>query len=224
MNEIVIPGEALEHESESTKAGMNTNVDNKTIYAQKLGVKDVRGSYINILPIGEIYKPRSGDVVIGSIKETEPSLWVVNINTSNPGILHVSEVPWSVEFGETARYLRIGDSVIVKIHSADAKIQLSMRDKPTRKINGGYILDIMPNKVPVIIGKEGSMISILKKYSNCRIFVGQNGRVWIEGEHPDIMKVIAAIRKIESELNSVNMISEIENFFEADEAAKNECE
>ena len=41
---------------------------------------------------------------------------------------------------------------------------------------------INSNKVPRVIGKEGSMISLIKEETNCRITVGQNGLIWIEGD------------------------------------------
>ena len=44
----------------------------------------------------------------------------------------------------------------------------------------------MPAKVPRIIGKAGSMVEMIKQMTNTQIVVGQNGIVWVKGDHEDI--------------------------------------
>ena len=53
------------------------------------------------------------------------------------------------------------------------------------KIDGGMIISIGPNKVPRIIGKEGSMVKMIKAATGCDVTVGQNGKVWISGKDTD---------------------------------------
>ena len=43
-------------------------------------------------------------------------------------------------------------------------------------------MKINPNIVPMVIGKEGSMIKLIKDETGCNITVGQNGFVWIKGD------------------------------------------
>jgi len=64
-------------------------------------------------------------------------------------------------------------------------IDLSVKMRGFGKLDGGMIIKINPNKVPRVIGKEGSMVSLIKNASNCEITVGQNGFVWISGETLD---------------------------------------
>jgi len=47
------------------------------------------------------------------------------------------------------------------------------------------IMHVNPNKVPRVIGKEGSMIYIIKEDTQCDIVVGQNGVIWIKGDSID---------------------------------------
>jgi exosome complex component RRP4 len=54
------------------------------------------------------------------------------------------------------------------------------------------------------------MISLIKKYIRCRIFVGQNGKIWIDGDTQSIDMALKAIRKIESESISYGLTSRIE--------------
>jgi exosome complex component RRP4 len=54
------------------------------------------------------------------------------------------------------------------------------------------------------------MISLLKKYTNCRIFVGQNGRIWIDGDTEGVKKVIDTIKMIEDKALSYGLTNKIE--------------
>jgi exosome complex component RRP4 len=57
-----------------------------------------------------------------------------------------------------------------------------MKFRGLGKIDQGLIIEINPNKVPRVIGKEGSMVSLIKDETGCTITVGQNGIIWIKGE------------------------------------------
>jgi len=143
---------------------------------------------------------------------------LVDINAAYPALLHVNEVPWDIEFGETERYLNKGDSIMAKVLQVDQekKLQITLKDRNLYKIKGGYISYVEPSKVPRIIGKKGSMISLLKKYTKCRIFVGQNGRIWIDGDEAGIKKVINTIKLIEDESLSYGLTNKIEDLLKKD--------
>jgi exosome complex component RRP4 len=68
-----------------------------------------------------------------------------------------------------------------------------------RKLDTGRIIRVNPNKVPRIIGKEGSMVSMIKAETNCRITVGQNGVIWVSGNPKEELIAVSMIRKIERE-------------------------
>ena len=58
------------------------------------------------------------------------------------------------------------------------------------------------------------MISLLKRLTRCRILVGQNGRVWLDGTVDDIHVAMAAIRKIESEAHRLGLTDAVESYIE----------
>jgi exosome complex component RRP4 len=60
------------------------------------------------------------------------------------------------------------------------------------------------------------MIGLLKKYTRCRIFVGQNGRIWIDGDEEGITKVLQTIRTIEDESLSYGLTNRIEELLKKD--------
>ena len=214
---IVIPSQLLGNIKEK-KAGKGTFVENGQIYSEIIGVLNDSSKYINVIPLKGRYDPIEKDFVIGIVEEPLQSSWLVDINAAYPALLHVNEVPWDVDFGETDRYLNHGDTVMAKVLQVDQekKLQVTLKDRNLYKIKGGYITYIEPSKVPRIIGKKGSMISLLKKYTRCRIFVGQNGRIWIDGEDENIEKVILAIKKIEEESLTFGLTNRIEEMLKND--------
>ena len=215
--EIVIPSQFL-GDVEGNNAGRGTFIENGKIYSEMLGILSKRSNYINVIPLKGRYDAIEGDFVIGIVQEAMASSWLVDINAPYPALLHVNEVPWDVDFGETKKYLNHGDSVMAKILQVDAekKLQITLKDRNLYKIRGGYITYIEPSKVPRLIGKKGSMIALLKKYTRCRIFVGQNGRIWIDGNEGDIAKVLHTIRKIEEESLAFGLTNRIEELLKKD--------
>jgi len=215
--EIVIPSQLL-GDAEGNIAGRGTFIENGKIYSEMLGILSKRSKYINVIPLKGRYDAIEGDFVIGIVQEAMASSWLVDINAPYPALLHVNEVPWDVEFGETEKYLNHGDSVMAKILQVDVekKLQITLKDRNLYKIMGGHITYIEPSKVPRLIGKKGSMISLLKKYTRCRIFVGQNGRIWIDGDEDNIAKVIDVIRKIEEESLAFGLTNRIEELLKKD--------
>jgi len=214
---IVIPSQLL-GDIEHKKAGKGAFVENGKIYSELLGVLNDNSDYISVTPLKGRYDPVERDLVIGVVEEAMSSSWLVDINAAYPALLHVNEVPWDVEFGETDRYLNQGDSIMAKVLQVDQekKLQITLKDYNLFKIKGGYILDVEPTKVPRIIGKKGSMISLLKNYTKCRIFVGQNGRVWIDGNDEGVQKVIDTIKVIENEALSYGLTDRIEKLLKKD--------
>ncbi len=215
--EIVIPSQLL-GDIKNMKAGRGTFIENGKIYSEILGVVNRNGKFINVVPIKGRYLPNEKDFVIGIVLEAMSSSWLVDINAAYPSLLHVNEVPWDIEFGETERYLKTGDAVMAKVLQVDQEnhIQITLNDRNLYKIKGGHILDVEPSKVPRIIGKKGSMINIIKKYSKCRIFVGQNGRIWIDGNEEGIKKVMEVINLIEEEALTYGLTNKVERILKKD--------
>lgn len=208
---IVIPGQLL-GDTRRDNSGRGTFIENGKIYANILGILNRRGNLIQVTPLKGRYDPVVGDFVIGIVEEAMSSSWLVDINAPYPALLHVSETPWDIEFGDAEKYLKTGDSIMAKVLLVDVekKLQITLNDRNLYKIRGGHIIEVEPSKVPRIIGKKGSMINLLKRYTRCRIFVGQNGRIWLDGDDNSIAKVLQAIQIIEEESVSYGLTNKIE--------------
>ena len=118
--QVVMPGELLEEEK--LKAGAGTYVSDGNIYSAIMGFKTVKSNYVNVVPLSGRYIPNVGDNVIGIVEDVGPSNWLIEINSPYPAPLHVNEVPWRVEFGDTSRYMKIGDALLVKVLMVDETI------------------------------------------------------------------------------------------------------
>jgi exosome complex component RRP4 len=210
--EVVVPGDLLDNGG--LKAGSGAYVLDGKIYASRLGVKNVFSGTVGVIPLRGRYMPAPGDMVLGMIVDIGPSNWLVDINSPYPAPLHVSEVPWKVEFGDTSRFLRMSDMILAKILMVDEsmKVQVTMNDSGLRKLEGGQIVEIAHSKVSRVIGKSGSMIQMIKNMTDCRIFVGQNGRIWVDGETDEATVAVDAIKMIEREAQTSNLTERVKDF------------
>jgi exosome complex component RRP4 len=215
--EIVIPSQLI-GDIKKNRAGKGTFIENGKIYSGVLGVVNNNNKYLNVTPLKGRYDPTEKDFIIGIVIEAMSSSWLVDINAAYPALLHVNEVPWDVDFGETEKYLNAGDTVMAKVLQVDKekKLQITLKDRNLYKVKGGQIIYVEPSKVPRIIGKKGSMISLLKKYTKSRIFVGQNGRIWLDGNEKGIKKVIETIELIQNEALSYGLTNKIEGLLKKD--------
>lgn len=210
VREIVVPGDLL---SESgLKAGPGTYVESGHIYAAQLGIKTTRSNMVGVVPLSGQYVPMRGDMVIGKIVDMGASNWFVDINAAHQSPLHVNEVPWRVEFGETGKFMTVGDLVSLKVVGVDelGKVQISMKEHGLRKLAGGVVVEVAPSKIPRVIGRNGSMIQMLKNATSCRIYVGQNGRIWVDGDLDNVLKAIDAIKLIETDAHSTGLTEKVE--------------
>lgn len=209
--ELVLPGELLD--VKNLRPGVGTFYENGKIYASLLGIKKVRAGYINVITLGGKYIPRVDDVVVGIVIDIGPSHWLIDINSPYLATLHVNEVLWRVEFGDTAKYLNVNDVILCNILTVDEvkRVQVTMKDRSLKKLTEGQIVEISPSKVPRVIGKKGSMISLIKNYTGCRMFVGQNGRIWLDGDTDSMIPAVQSIKMIEEESQIHGLTDAVEN-------------
>lgn len=179
---IVIPGEVIV-KGDNYLPGEWTEKRNDEIVAIRYGLADESNRLVKIIPLSGVYHPRTGNVVIGKIGDLTFNGWIVDIGASDNAFLPVSEFPRYVNKSGLDEVLDIGDMLIAKIIGVNRRgTDLTVKSRGLGKIDEGLIVKINPNKVPRIIGKEGSMVKIIKERTNCNITVGQNGLIWIKGD------------------------------------------
>lgn len=211
---VVLPGDVLAEGK--TKGGDGTYTESGVVYAAQLGVKATYTDMVSVIPLGGRYVPMEGDEVIGKIVDVGPTSWMVDINSPYVGPLYSDETPWDVSYGEAGRFLCVGDLVLARVDNVDAlkRVRISMSGWGLKKLNGGHMVQVSHSKVPRIIGKGGSMIKQLKDRTGCRIQVGQNGRIWLDGDPKMILVAVEAIDMIEKNAHTMGLTEGVGRFLD----------
>lgn len=192
---IVVPGEIITS-GEDFLPGEGARREGNDIIASRYGLAEKIGRVVKIIPLSGAFIPRRNNVVIGRVSDIVHSGWIIDIDYASNGFLPLMESPRFVNKHEMDQFLAIGDMVAAKVWSVSAKgVDLAMKGKGLGKIEGGFTFRINPSRVPRVIGREGSMINLIKENTGCNITIGQNGWIWIKGN--DIDSEIKARKSIE---------------------------
>jgi exosome complex component RRP4 len=211
--QLVVPGD-LVAEGDYI-AGDNTYKEKDKIYASRVGIVEYETKRIDVVALKSFYIPRMGDIVIGTITEVGFSGWMVDINSPYPALLRASDVlsrPFKPQKDDLPQVLDTGDLVVAKVVSYDRTHdpQLTVAEPGLGKITRGQILKVTPTKVPRIIGRKGSMISMIKQETGCNIILGVNGVVLITGKTlEDEQLAMMALQKIEVESHTTGLTDRI---------------
>ncbi len=215
--DIVVPGEVLA-EGMDFLPGDHTRREGDKIVASMLGLVSVQNRLIKLIPLAGKYKPKRDDNVIGKVVEILPKGWMVDIGCQNRAMISLKDgsSDYIQRGADLTKYFKIGDYVLARISNVTSNnlIDLTMRDPRLKKLGPGRLVKINPTKVPRLIGKKASMINMIKDKTDCRIFVGQNGWIWISGDPKAENLAIDAIKKIERESHLSGLTEEIESFID----------
>ena len=214
--QLVTPGEMLAEGDYS--AGSNTYAENNKIYAQRIGLADCDNKRVNVVALRSFYFPKVGDVIIGTVLVVGFSGWTVDIKAPYTALLRASDVlsrPFKPQNDELSQVLNGGDLIVAKIASYDRAHdpQLTVGEPGLGKITRGQIIKVTPSKIPRVIGRKGSMISMIKQETNCQIILGLNGVILITGKNTeDENLAMTAIQKIENESHTSGLTDRIAQF------------
>ncbi|MBW3003416.1 exosome complex protein Rrp4 [Candidatus Woesearchaeota archaeon] len=215
---VVVPGEVLADGMDYIP-GVNTYRLGDKVLASKLGLVSVEGRAIKLIPLSGKYTPKKGDTIIGKVVDVLFSGWRIETNSAYSAMLSLKDATseFIAKGADLRKYYDFGDYVVAKITNVTSQklIDLTMKGPGLRKLAGGRVIEVSPHKVPRIIGKKGSMVSMIKDATGCRIVVGQNGLVWIQGDDPvKELLAIKTIRKIEAEAHVSGLTDVIKAFLE----------
>lgn len=207
-------------------AGENTYADGKKIYATRIGIVEYEDKKVNVVALRAFYIPRIGDIVIGTVVEVGFNGWTVNINAPYEAILRASDVlgrPFRPQKDELSQVLDVGDLIVAKITAYDRTHNpyLTVGEPGLGKITRGQIIRITPTKIPRVIGRKGSMVSMIKKETGCQLILGLNGVILITGKNPDDEELaMMAIRKIEEESHTSGLTDRITQMLREEKAKR----
>ena len=211
--QLVAPGDLLAEGD--YVSGDSTYKKNGKIYANRLGLVDYNGKRVHVVALKAFYVPAPGDLVIGKIVETTPGGWVIDIKAPHPARLRASDVverSFKPETTDLPSIFDVGDLIIAKVVAYDRTRDpiLTVREPGLGKIMRGQLIEVTPTKIPRVIGRQGSMVGMIKKETGCQLTIGQNGWILISGRTPEDERLaIMALRKIEAESHTSGLTDRV---------------
>jgi exosome complex component RRP4 len=211
--QLVTPGEVLAEGD--YLAGDNTYNEGNKIYASRIGLADCDNKKVDVVALRAFYVPKVGDIVIGTVAEVGFTGWTIDIKAPYSALLRASDVlsrPFKPQNDELSQVLNAGDLIVAKIASYDRAHdpQLTVGEPGLGKITRGQIMRVTPTKIPRVIGRKGSMISMIKQETGCQIILGLNGVILVTGKNPKSEELaMMAIQKIENESHTSGLTDRI---------------
>jgi exosome complex component RRP4 len=211
--QLVAPGDLLAEGD--YMPGDSTYKTNGKIYANRLGLVDYNGKRVHVVALKAFYVPVPGDLVIGKIVETTPGGWVIDIKAPHLARLRASDVverSFKPETTDLPSIFDVGDLIIAKVVDYDRTRDpiLTVREPGLGKIMRGQLIEVTPTKIPRVIGRQGSMVGMIKKETGCQLTIGQNGWILISGRSPEDERLaIMALRKIEAESHTSGLTDRV---------------
>jgi exosome complex component RRP4 len=215
--DIAVPGEILA-EGMDTLPGSGTYRENDNIFAARLGLVQLEGRTIKLIPLSGRYIPKKFDTVICRVTDLSMNGWRLDTNSPYSAMLSLKDATSQfIQRGaDLTQFYNVGEYIVCKIVNVTSQklVDVSMKGPGLRKLKGGRIINVASNKVPRIIGKQGSMVSMIKDATQCNITVGQNGLVCIEGTPENELLAVNTIRKIEAESHLSGLTDNIKEFLD----------
>jgi len=211
--QLVTPGDLLAEGD--YVSGDSTYKENGKIYACRLGLVDYEGRRVHVVALKAFYIPVPGDTVIGKVVETTPGGWVIDIKAPHPARLRASDVverSFKPETTDLPSIFDVGDLIIANVVAYDRTRDplLTVREPGLGKIMRGQLVEVTPTKIPRVIGRQGSMVSMIKRETGCQLTIGQNGLILINGRSPkDERLAFMALRKIEAESHTSGLTDRV---------------
>jgi len=215
--EIVIPGELLAEGLEFLPSGKAFREGEK-IMASSIGIVSVKGRVLKVIPLAGRYLPKRGDEVIGKVTAVLAGGWSLDVNSPYLADLPLAE--GTSEFiprgADLTRFFNLGEYVFCEVTNlTETKyVKLSASRRPYRKLRGGILTRVSPVKIPRIIGKQGSMVNLIKDATATEIVVGQNGLIWINGTPENMALVERIIKMIEIESHKKGLTDKVKKMLE----------
>ncbi len=210
--QVVAPGELLAEGDHLL--GDNAYKIGTQIYSACIGILEIDGNRVFVVPLKGSYFPRAGDLVGGRIVDIGLSGWSVDIRAPYEAMLPASETPGprGPRRRDLSSSFDVGDMVLAEVLDFDRTRDplLTAKGPGLGKVSTGRVVEISAAKIPRLIGRKGSMISMLKQETRCQITVGQNGVVLVWGKSPEDERVaVEAIYMVEREAHTRGLTDRI---------------
>ncbi len=198
---------------------MGTYEKEGKVFSAVVGLAELRGNTVKVVPLQGVYIPREGDFVIGTITIVAGNNWKVEIGGPYLASLHANNALRRPYDDDISRYMDIGDVVAAEVTAFDRNTGpfLSMKGRGLRKLEGGMLVKISPAKIPRVIGRRGSMINMIKDLLRIQTFVGQNGVIWIRAHDIELQRLaVKAFKMIEAEAHTSKLTDRVNDMIKGE--------
>jgi exosome complex component RRP4 len=215
IRKFVLPGDLIVRGN--YPPAPNTYQFEDGLHSLKVGLSEIEGKNVRVIPLAGKYIPRPDDLVVGVIVDMNAFAWSVDINSFFPAFLTATDVfgkRYSPESVDLSSKFDIGDVIIARVAAYDRSKDpmLTVAGPKLGKVNGGYLMKISPVKVPRLIGRRGSMSKMIEEATGTRITIGQNGVIVINGEPSKIPLAVKAIEMVEAQAHLAGLSVNVQNF------------
>lgn len=196
MKRIVIPGELIADQRK--KVGENVFIKENKIYSSVLGLLNETDDFVSIVPLNGPYIPQENDPVVCVVRNVTANGYIIDVNSHSDCFFPKSMI---------TRELKIGQMLFARVKGVDG-VEVSELDN-INILPDGLIYSVSSVKIPRIIGKNDSMLNILKKYTSSNILVGRNGWIWYVSKNGILLeKALSLIVTNSQKSNLTNTIEE----------------
>lgn len=214
--DVVVPGQVLAKGMDFLPSH-GTYRQNDNIISNQTGLLTIEGKVLKTIPMAGVYLPKRNDIVVGKVIDVLMSGWRINTNSPYSAVLPLKDATFDYikKGADLTTFFALDEYVACKITQVTSQklIDVSMKGPGLRKLTGGRIIKVNAAKVPRIIGRQGSMVSMIKQATDCQLMVGQNGLVWVKGEPEKEIIAVNAIRKIEDEAHIPGLTERMQKEF-----------
>lgn len=216
--DIVVPGEIVA-DGMGFLPSKGLYREGAKIHAGRLGMISIEGKVIKLIPLTGAYLPKLNDKIIGKITDVLMTGWRLETRSPYSAVLGLKDA--TAEFiprsSDLTQYYGIGEYILCKIINVTSQklIDVTMKAPGVKKLKDGRLVEVNPHKVPRVIGKEGSMVMMIKNATGCDISVGQNGWIWVQAPSPEQeMQAVQAIKKVEEEAHLPGLTERMKTYLE----------
>jgi len=129
--QVAVPGDVLADDL-GFIPGFGTYRNNHNLMCSRLGLVNIEGKVIKVIPLSGRYLPRRNDVVIGRVFDILMMGWRVNINSPYSAVLSSKETQDFIEKNEDlSRYFDLDDYMVCKVTNVTSQnlIDVTVRDQ-----------------------------------------------------------------------------------------------
>ena len=155
------------------------------------------------------YMPEVDDIVIGKVIDVLSNGWIVDINSPYMGKLSLKDI--GTDPNDLYTY---GDYILCQIVKVTKNKLIDLEIKKKEKLNDGLILKVDPARIPRLIGKNSSMLNLIKENLKIDIIIGKNGRIYLNGDVKDVSKAVDIIRFIINNSYKMGLTEKVKEILE----------